>query len=105
MSILTFTDAALKRFQELKGDASGFSIKVVGGGCSGLKYDIKKVEETPEHEQMQSEQDVNFYIHPMTIPYIKGMTVDYSDDLMDGGFKFINPNASSSCGCGTSFGT
>jgi iron-sulfur cluster assembly protein len=40
----------------------------------------------------------------MVVPYIKGTTIDFSSSLMDGGFKFINPNATSSCGCGTSFG-
>ena len=104
MEIISVTENAVKKFKEVKGKALGFSIGVLGGGCAGLQYDIKKVETIPENEQIQIIGEVSFYIHPMVIPYIKGLTIDYSDDLMNGGFRFLNPNAGNSCGCGTSFG-
>ncbi|MEM0952027.1 MAG: iron-sulfur cluster assembly accessory protein [Cyanobacteria bacterium P01_H01_bin.74] len=84
-------------------DKTGIRISVTGGGCAGLQYGLKPdtVEKT---DHVLEFHGVLFYINPMVVPYIKGMTIDYSDDLMDGGFKFINPNATNSCGCGTSFG-
>jgi iron-sulfur cluster assembly protein len=52
----------------------------------------------------QQEDGVMFYIHPVAAAYLKDTLIDYSKDLVDGGFKFKNPNAASTCGCGSSFG-
>jgi len=82
----------------------GIRIAVVGGGCAGLQYDLKPEEQSADGDMNLEFYGVPFFIHPMVVPYIKGTIIDYSSALMDGGFKFINPNATSSCGCGTSFG-
>ena len=84
--------------------AYGIRLSVMGGGCAGLQYDIKPVEGSQPGDLIEEFHGLRFYIHPMVLPYLKGTRLDYSDSLMDGGFKFQNPNASSSCGCGTSFG-
>lgn len=105
MDIISLTPTAITKFIEAKGNALGFELKVLGGGCAGLQYDLQKVTELSEELKAQLiTLELTFYFKPVMIPYIKGITIDYSTDLIGGGFKFINPNSSSSCGCGTSFG-
>ncbi|HCM43318.1 MAG TPA: iron-sulfur cluster assembly accessory protein [Candidatus Omnitrophica bacterium] len=80
----------------------GLRLAVKGGGCSGLSYDMKFDEKKP------GDQEYNFegllvFIDPKSSLYLAGTTFDYSDTLKDKGFKFKNPNASKTCGCGESF--
>lgn len=82
----------------------GIRLGVTGGGCAGLQYDLKPAPNADENDIIAEFYGVKFFIHPMVLPYLKGTRLDFSDSLMDGGFKFSNPNAASSCGCGTSFG-
>jgi iron-sulfur cluster assembly accessory protein len=105
-AIIDVTEAAANKAKEVLKDSSnqGIRVAVVGGGCAGLQYDLKPVEKPDEGDIILEFFGVPFYIHPMVVPYLKGTTIDFSNALMDGGFKFKNPNATSSCGCGTSFG-
>lgn len=105
-AIVDITEAAaLKAKEVIQGTANqGIRIAVVGGGCAGLQYDIQPSEKPAEGDIVLEFHGVPFYMNPMVVPYLKGTRIDYSSALMDGGFKFINPNATSSCGCGTSFG-
>jgi iron-sulfur cluster assembly accessory protein len=105
-AIIEVTEAATSKAKAVLKDTSnqGIRIAVVGGGCAGLQYDLKPDEKAAEGDLVLEFNGVSFFLNPMVIPYIKGTIIDYSDALMDGGFKFINPNATSSCGCGTSFG-
>lgn len=80
----------------------GLRLAVKGGGCSGLSYDMKFDEKKP------GDQEYNFdglqvFIDPKSSLYLAGIVFDYSDSLKDKGFKFKNPNASKTCGCGESF--
>jgi len=106
--IVTLTDKALAKFTGLIASSAsktaGVRIGVTGGGCAGLQYQMDPCDAPNPEDIVQTIHGVPFYLHPMVVPYIKGLTVDFSDALVDGGFKFINPNASSTCGCGTSFG-
>lgn len=105
--IVSVTERALSQFHHsLKStpDAKGFRLGVVGGGCAGLQYDIKPCYAAMNGDFIQQNDALTFYIHPVAAAYLKGTILDYSDDLVDGGFKFKNPNASNTCGCGTSFG-
>jgi iron-sulfur cluster assembly accessory protein len=106
--ILIITPVALQKLKEaLEGTTNkGIRFGVVGGGCSGLSYKMDPAEgPLTEHDIILTMNDhVTFFINPISLPYIKGLTLDYSTSLMDGGFKFQNPNSQSSCGCGTSFG-
>lgn len=106
--IVNLTEKALAKFSALikehPSETAGIRIGVIGGGCAGLQYQMDPCEAPEESDITQHIQDIPFYLNPMVVPYIKGLTVDFSDALVDGGFKFINPNASSTCGCGTSFG-
>lgn len=105
-AIIDVTEAAAAKAREVLKDSAntGIRIAVVGGGCAGLQYDIQPAEKAAEGDLVLEFHGISFFVNPMVVPYIKGMRIDYSNALMDGGFKFINPNATSSCGCGTSFG-
>ncbi|MEB3244393.1 MAG: iron-sulfur cluster assembly accessory protein [Vampirovibrionales bacterium] len=101
------TAAAVAQFSQTLAetpDAIGIQMAVTGGGCAGLQYDMKPCSEVPAGFLVQKAGDVTFYIHPVAAAYLKDTVIDYSKDLVDGGFKFKNPNAASTCGCGSSFG-
>ena len=72
------------------------------GGCAGMEYQMKLTEPEPDDTVIES-NGVKVSVDSDSIPYLEGSTLDYSDDLNDSGFKLLNPNASRSCGCGTSF--
>ena len=76
---------------------------VSGGGCSGFQYGMTLEEETMEGDQAFDINGVKVIVDPRSAMYISGAEVDYVDNMMGGGFKIDNPNAASSCGCGTSF--
>jgi len=76
---------------------------VSGGGCSGFQYGMTLEEETMEGDQSFEINGVKVIIDPRSAMYISGAEVDYVDNMMGGGFKIDNPNAASSCGCGSSF--
>ncbi len=77
---------------------------VAGGGCSGMQYGMQ-FEAAPRMGDMVFEpyDGVKVVIDPMSTGYLMGVTIDYVDSLMGGGFRIDNPNAVSSCGCGNSF--
>ena len=78
-------------------------IKVAGGGCSGLSYKLDHDAESNADDRVYEFDGLRVFVDLKSSLYLAGMTVDYSDDLLDAGFKFINPNAQHSCGCGESF--
>ena len=69
-----------------------------------MQYDMKPVEAPQDGDVLQEAHGLTFYIPLLAKAYLSGVQIDFSDDLMDTGFKFSNPNADSACGCGTSFG-
>jgi iron-sulfur cluster assembly accessory protein len=84
---------------------AGLRVFVSGGGCSGLQYGMA-FETTGEEDDVVFESaGVPVFVDPVSIMYLQGATIDYADSLMGGGFKIENPNAVSSCGCGSSFRT
>ena len=78
---------------------------VSGGGCSGLNYGMAIDDEIEEDDFLFTCHGVKVAVDPHSMPYIKGASVDYVEDVMGGGFKIDNPNAVRSCGCGSSFST
>ena len=81
----------------------GFRLGVVGGGCSGLSYKFK-LEQTPRPTDNVFEYgDVKVYVDPKSYEFLKGLTLDYSESLLESAFVFHNPNAKKSCSCGKSF--
>ena len=75
---------------------------VRGGGCSGLNYDIR-MDKPRESDRQYDFDGVRVVVDKKSIVLLAGSTLDFSDDLLQGGFRFNNPNAKRSCGCGTSF--
>ena len=83
----------------------GLRVAALGGGCSGFQYHLA-FEKLPTDDDAVFELDgVKIFIDPASQPHLQGMTVDYVTGLHGAGFKFINPNASRTCGCGSSFAT
>jgi iron-sulfur cluster assembly protein len=83
-------------------DGYGLRVKVVGGGCSGLSYKMDL--ETPRDGDRIFERDnVKVLVDRKSFLYLRGTELDYSDSLMDSGFKLQNPNVKRTCGCGNSF--
>ncbi len=109
MAVLTITEAAagkVKQLMERDGRDEGFGlrVKVVGGGCSGLQYQLMFDDQLSEWDQESEQNGVKVRVDTKSAVYLVGSTVDYVDDLNGSGFKIENPNATSTCGCGQSFG-
>ncbi len=81
----------------------GLRVFVSGGGCSGLQYGMALEEEARPYDHVIEREGVKVFVDPTSMMYLNGAVVGYEDSLMGGGFKIENPNAASSCGCGTSF--
>lgn len=78
-------------------------IRITGGGCNGLSYKMKFVDEGKPNDLFVASEGARVLIDSKTALYLRGTTLDYSDQLVAGGFKFSNPNAKASCSCGESF--
>lgn len=78
-------------------------VRVKPGGCSGLSYKMEFQKNADDQDQIFEEHQVKILIDPKSYMYIAGMTLDYSGGLNGSGFSFQNPNASKTCGCGSSF--
>ncbi|MBF2053842.1 MAG: iron-sulfur cluster assembly accessory protein [Candidatus Sericytochromatia bacterium] len=83
-------------------DKTGIRLAVKGGGCSGLSYHLD-YDQPAERDHILEQDGIRVLIDRKSAIYLKGMTLDFQDGLNDRGFKFINPNASNTCGCGESF--
>ena len=82
---------------------AGLRIQVEGGGCSGFKYTMRLEELSSETDQLVNCDGVTLLIDETSAPMLQGVTVDFVENLEGSGFKFENPNASGTCGCGNSF--
>lgn len=94
----------VRAFEQATKEAAGkhLRIYVQGGGCSGFQYGFT-FDEKREGDHVIAAGGLEVVIDPMTLPYIKGATVDYVEDFQGSGFVVQNPNATGSCGCGHSF--
>ncbi len=81
----------------------GLRLGVLGGGCSGLSYSIRFDTQPRERDRVYQFDDVRIFVDPKSFLYLHGMTLDYEETLIKQGFKFVNPNSSRSCSCGSSF--
>ncbi|HEV3317923.1 MAG TPA: iron-sulfur cluster assembly accessory protein [Candidatus Angelobacter sp.] len=81
----------------------GLRLGVQGGGCSGLSYNIRFDTQPRERDRVFQFGDVRLFVDPKSFIYLGGMILDYENTLIKQGFNFVNPNASRSCGCGSSF--
>tara|TARA_R100000030_G_scaffold100391_1_gene93303 strand:- start:538 stop:897 length:360 start_codon:yes stop_codon:yes gene_type:complete len=99
---IVISDRARDRLLELGYNDVEFSTE--GGGCSGMNYILRPIErETNERDKIFKYGDLNLIVPFASFVYLIGTKIDFSSDLLNGGFKFTNPQANRSCGCGTSF--
>lgn len=104
---ITLTDSFVKRLKELRTQqnepALMLRIRVDGGGCQGFEYAFQPDTEQHDDDLIFEKDGAAVVVDEISIPFLEGAEVDYVDDLIGAHFKINNPNATSSCGCGTSF--
>lgn len=105
--MITATEVALGQVKRLlednKLEDAVLRMGVQGGGCSGLSYTLGFDKDVSETDNVFEFDGVRIVVDMKSFLYLKGTELDYADDLLGGGFKFNNPNAQRSCGCGSSF--
>lgn len=105
--MLTLTDNAQKAISRfIKGsdaEIEGLRISVEGGGCSGMQYGMSLEEAARSDDKVVEINGIKLFIDPHSAPLLEGLNIDFQDSMDGSGFKFTNPNASNSCGCGKSF--
>ncbi len=103
--MITVTPAAATKIRTML-DAEGkaaLRLGVVGGGCSGLSYKFKYDESARPSDSVIEVDGVRLLVDPKSMQYLDGMTLDYEETVLEQAFRFRNPNAQKSCGCGKSF--
>ncbi len=108
MALIEVTEPAAERIRLLlekdgKQDTHGLRMKVTGGGCSGLRYELAFDDQVGEHDTKVEVRGVRLIVDEKSALYLTGTILDFVDTLQESGFKMNNPNASSECGCGESF--
>jgi iron-sulfur cluster insertion protein len=104
--MITITENATSKVAELiigETDAQALRIFVQGGGCSGFQYGFAWENELAEDDFVVENNNIKFVVDAMSMQYLQGATVDFKDDLDGSHFVIQNPNAETSCGCGSSF--
>ena len=104
---LVFTDSAANKVKQLIEEEGNPDLKlrvfVTGGGCSGFQYGFTFDEATNDDDTLLQKAGVTLLIYPMSLQYLMGAEIDYQDGLEGAQFVIKNPNATSTCGCGSSF--
>ncbi len=105
---ITLTEAAAKKIRSIMEERGvqdqALRVFVTGGGCGGMQYGMT-FDEAREGDWVSEQYGVRVVVDPVSLFYIQGSRIDYIDSLMGGGFHIENPNAVSTCGCGSSFRT
>ena len=108
-AVVTLTPAAAERVKvamQREGlTDSALRVSVVGGGCSGFQYNLNFDKQVRPDDSVIEQGGVRLLIDSTSAPYLEGMTIDYVSGLHGAGFKFLNPKAARTCGCGSSFST
>ncbi len=104
---LVFTDSAANKVKSLIDEEGDSELKlrvfVTGGGCSGFQYGFSFEDTVNEDDTIMEKNGVSLLIDPMSYQYLVGAEIDYKEDLEGAQFIIRNPNATSTCGCGSSF--
>ena len=108
-NVITISDKAkqhLKLLKEKQGNDMCLRMGVRAGGCSGMSYvmDFISEKDVTSDDHIEEYDGIKCVVDPKSLMFLFGLQLDYSDELIGGGFKFQNPNAETSCGCGKSFG-
>lgn len=104
--LINLTEAALKKVLHLltREETNKYlRVRITGGGCSGLSYDLKLTAISEPLDLSINFEKLQVLVDSKSALYLKGTTLDYSNKMIGGGFKFLNPNAKTSCSCGDSF--
>lgn len=105
--MISLTERAVEKVKEIRTaeglGEQGLRVKVIGGGCSGFSYDLYFEEETTDLDQEFDTAGIKVFVDMMSMQYLEGTEIDYVETLHQSGFKFLNPKAKSTCGCGSSF--
>lgn len=101
------TESAIEKVKSMRAkdgkEDCGLRIGVTAGGCAGMSYDLRFQKKPYDNDFVYKVGDLDVYINPESLTYLRGVTIDYRETLKESGFQYRNPNAHSSCGCGTSF--
>jgi iron-sulfur cluster insertion protein len=104
---LMLTDVAVEKVKEVMTREGvkdgGLRVSVVGGGCSGFQYNLGIDDTAREDDTIIEQGGVKLFLDPISQQYVYGTVIDYVNGLHGAGFKFVNPNANRTCGCGSSF--
>src|SRR5688572_2502061 len=107
--MINITPAAVEEMKRLLVNQGrqdwGLRVGVKGGGCSGLSYSMDFEDKPKDHDRIFESEGVKIFCDPKSYLYLNGLTLDFTNELIGGGFKFSNPNATRTCSCGTSFST
>lgn len=106
MANVTVSENAARRIAAIVAkEAPGtfLRVSVSGGGCSGFQYHFDLARDTQEDDIIIERDGVKVAVDAVSLPFLEGSTLDFVDDLMGQSFRIDNPNATASCGCGTSF--
>lgn len=105
--VVTLSDSAIKEVKRLMNvqgmTEGGLRLGVKGGGCSGLSYTVNFDEKIGQYDTVYEIDGIKVIVDTKSAIYLQGTQLDYQKDLMSGTFKFVNPNAQKTCGCGESF--
>lgn len=106
-STIKLTDSLVQRVKELQGQEGNphlmLRISINGGGCSGFQYEFSFESKATDADHIYEKDSAKLVIDDISLQYLEGSTIDYKKDFGGSYFHIDNPNASSSCGCGTSF--
>ncbi len=104
---LTLTESAIEQVKKLMArdqrQGYGLRVAVADGGCSGYSYKLDFDNQQKPEDLILERTGVKVYVDRASVPYLAGTVIDFATGLYGGGFKFTNPNATGTCGCGTSF--
>ena len=107
MDQVTISESAVVKITDLLAEENNPKVKlrtsVQGGGCSGFQYGFTFDEDQHEDDFVVEKQGVKILIDAMSMQYLSGAVIDYKEDLMGSSFSISNPNAETTCGCGSSF--
>jgi iron-sulfur cluster assembly accessory protein len=103
VSLSSSAASRILKILEKHPDKSALRVSVEGGGCSGFSYKFDLAGKQSGDDIVLSKDGATVLIDPVSIQYMEGSTIDFVDDLMGQSFQINNPNATASCGCGTSF--
>jgi len=106
--MIEITESAIAKISNILAEENNPNVKlrtfVQGGGCSGFSYGFTLDEEQNEDDFVVEKSGMNILIDSMSMQYLQGAVIDYKDELMGASFVIKNPNATTTCGCGSSFG-